>query len=112
MEEEEIDMNREIDKELGDEYVEEDEDNKEGVSVQVEDDEGLGDEFEDDDAPSVKISQEEAMGTGEPARRRAAVLRLLDGRGGIASIVDYSYDTEKQSWATLTLSFDIAKKGI
>merc|ERR1712142_417124 len=75
MEEEEIDMNREIDKEIGDE------------------------DFEDDDAPSVKISQEEAMGTGEPARRRAAVLRLLDGRGGIASIVDYSYDTEKQSWA-------------
>jgi len=112
MEEEEIDMNREIDKELGDEYIEEDEDSKNEVVAQIEDDEGLGEEFEDDDGSTSKISQEDAMGSGEPARRRAEVLRLLDGRGGIASIVDYSYDTEKQSWATLTLSFDIAKKGI
>jgi hypothetical protein len=30
------------------------------------------------------------------------------GGGGVASIVDYSYDTEKQNWACITLSFDIA----
>jgi len=115
MEEEEIDMNREIDKEFGDEYMEEEEEDSMlvGVVAQTEDDEGLGDDVEDDvDAPTAKVSQEDAMGSGEASRRRGDVLRLLDGRGGIASIVDYSYDTEKQSWATLTLSFDIAKKGI
>jgi len=114
MEEEEIDMNREIDKEFGDEYMEEEEDSKlVGIVTQTEDDEGLGEDVEDDvETPTAKVSQEDAMGSGEAARRRADVLRLLDGRGGIGSIVDYSYDTEKESWATLTLSFDIAKKGI
>jgi len=113
MEEEEIDMNKAIDKELGDEYMEEEEDSKLGVVAQTEDDEGLGDEFEDDHlaGPAI-LSQEDAMASGEPARRRATVLSLLDGRGGVAQIVDYSYDTEKQNWATLTLSFDIARKRV
>jgi len=113
MEEEEIDMNKAIDKELGDEYMEEEEDSKVGVVAQTEDDEGLGDEFEDDhEAGPAILSQEDAMASGEPARRRATVLSLLDGRGGVAQIVDYSYDTEKQNWATLTLSFDIARKRV
>jgi len=111
MEEEEVDMNREIDKDLGDEYMEEDEeDNKQGVIVN--EDEGLGDEFDDQEASAPNISVEDAMSSGEAARRKATVLRLLDGRGGVACIVDYSYDTEKQDWASLTLSFDIAKKRV
>ena len=52
------------------------------------------------------------MSSGAQAQRRAAVLRLLEGRGGVASIVDYSYDTESQSWASITLAFDIAKKRV
>merc|ERR1712112_798711 len=76
-------------------------------------DEGLGDEFEDEeDGRTSRIDQEEAMASGEPAKRRAAVLRLLEGRGGVASIVDYSFDTEQQSWASITLAFDIAKKRV
>eukprot|EP00090_Calanus_glacialis_P015465 TRINITY_DN24413_c0_g1_i1.p1 TRINITY_DN24413_c0_g1~~TRINITY_DN24413_c0_g1_i1.p1 ORF type:complete len:562 (+),score=235.92 TRINITY_DN24413_c0_g1_i1:241-1686(+) len=115
MEDEEIDMNKEIDKDLGDEYMEDEEDTKQGVVAQAEDDEGLGDEYMEDDhesAAPTQLSQEDAMASGEPARRRADVLRLLDGRGGVASIVDYGYDTEKQNWATLTLSFDIARKRV
>merc|ERR1719239_765677 len=108
MEEEEIDLNKEIDKDMG-EYIEEEEeeDMKIGQLNPSEADEGLGEEFVEYEGDQAV---EDMMSSGEPAKRRAGVLRLLEGRGGVASIVDYSYDTEKQSWASVTLSFDIAKK--
>jgi len=111
MEEEEIDLNKEIDKDMG-EYIEEEfeEDNKFRPLNQSEADDGLGDELEDEGDSGQAL--EDMMSSGEPAKRRAGVLRLLEGRGGVASIVDYSYDTEKQSWATVSLSFDIAKKRV
>merc|ERR1719195_1311212 len=52
------------------------------------------------------------MSSGEPAKRRAGVMRLMECRGGNATIADYSYDTERQSWASISLSFDIAKKRV
>merc|ERR1719419_283189 len=112
-EDEEIDMNKEIDKDLGEEYMEI-EDVKPANLTLNEEDEGLGEEFDEEEeltAPKESY-QEDNMATGEPAKRRASVLRLLEGRGGVAKIIDYCYDTEKQSWATLTLSFDIAKKRV
>jgi len=124
MEEEEIDMNREIEKHYGEEYVEDetemdfDDDSKDikpNLNLLTEEgDEGLGEEIEDKEVvdSAMDFAAEDAMASGEPARRRAAVLHLMEGRGGVASIVDYSYDTEKESWATLTLSFDITRKRV
>merc|ERR550519_1886588 len=73
MDEEEIDMNREIDRNLGDEYVEDDEeDRKPRVLSPTEDDEGLGEEVEEDpEDVGPLFSQEEAMSSGEPSRRKA-----------------------------------------
>ena len=108
MEEEEIDLNREIDKDMGEYFEEDDEDDKTGVPNLV-DDEGLGDEV--DDEGEVDADVEDMMASGEPAKRRAGVLRLAEGKGE-AAIVDYSYDTEGQSWASITLSFDLSRKKV
>ena len=113
MEDEEIELKKEIDKDMGEYFEEDDEESNMRVSPTSELDEGLGDEFEDDEnGNNSQVDQDEAMSSGEPAKRRAAVLRLLEGRGGVASIVDYSFDTEQQSWASITLAFDIAKKRV
>ena len=115
MEDEEIDLNKEIDKDMG-EYLEEEGDDEKKQGTTNLEDEGLGDEYmeyeENEKSEVSKIDQSEAMSSGQPAKRRASVLSLLEGKGGAASIVDYSYDTEKQSWAAITLSFDIAKKRV
>ena len=116
MEDEELDLKKAIDKDMGENIEEEDEDGKVEAVNATDVDEGLGDEAgEEDEVGDGDLAenlQEEAMAIGEPSKRRAAVLRLLEGRGGVASIVDYSFDTEKQSWASITLSFDIAKKRV
>ena len=110
MEDEEIDLNKEIDKDMG-EYIEEEEDDKVGqINLLEEDDEGLGGEFEDE--AEVGLDVKDMMSSGEPAKRRAGVMRLMECRGGNATIADYSYDTERQSWASISLSFDIAKKRV
>ena len=105
---EEIYINKDI-KSLGDEYMEdEEEDSKQGVIPQTE---GLGDEFEDDHEVVVPtlLSQEDGQWR---ISQTADVLLVLDGRGGVASIVDYSSDTEKQNCACLNLSFDMARKRV
>ena len=115
LEEDELDMNKEIEKEIGEEYVDDPEPDDSIINTTsgaAEADEGIGDEFEDDVEEAAALPAEEAMLQGEPAKRRAAVLSLLEGGGAVASLVDYSFDTKKESWATLTLSFDIAKKRV
>jgi hypothetical protein len=47
------------------------------------------------------------MASGEPAKRRAAFLSLLEGKSGLCAVVDYSYDTEKESWCQVTLRSDV-----
>jgi hypothetical protein len=47
------------------------------------------------------------MASGEPAKRRATFLHLLEGKSGLCSVVDYSYDTEKESWCQVTLRSDV-----
>jgi hypothetical protein len=43
------------------------------------------------------------MASAEPASRRAAFLNLLGGTTDLCTVVDYSYDTEMQSWCQVTL---------
>ena len=43
------------------------------------------------------------MSAGEPAKRRATFLHQVEGRSNLCSVVDYSYDTEKESWCQITL---------
>merc|ERR1711933_501044 len=85
---------------------EEEENNKIGILTEA--DEGLGEDLEEEEEDDPSPDVENMMSSGEPAKRRAGVLRLLEGRGGVAAIVDYSYDTNKQSWASVSLAFDIA----
>ena len=101
MEDEEIDLKNAIDKDMGEYIEEDDEDSKLNVVNSTELDEGLGEDMEDEDERGQlpEAAQDAAMSSGQAAKRRAAVLRLLEGRGGVASIVDYSFDTEKESWA-------------
>ena len=115
LDDEEIEQNQQLDKDHGgDEYIEEEEDSKENIlNATTEHDEGLGEEMEVDDplAPSVAETGEEMMRSGEPARRRATVLRLVT-KGGVASLEDYSYDTEHQTWCCLTLAFPVERKRV
>jgi len=37
-------------------------------------------------------------------------LNMMEGVGGICGIVDYSYDTEKETWCEVTLKFDVSQK--
>ena len=101
MEDEGIDLKNAIDKDMGEYIEEDDEDSKLNIVNSTELDEGLGDDMEEEDERGQlpEAAQDAAMSSGEAAKRRAAVLRLLEGRGGVASIVDYSFDTEKESWA-------------
>jgi len=83
------------------------------VAATAETDEGFEEYVEEED---VKLSEEEMqeamMASEDASRRRSDVLRLLDGRGGVCNIVEYSYDTVEQSWCELTLSFDITRKRV
>lgn len=110
LEEEEIEMNKQLDDDFGDEYVESTEEDSKN-NLQLDQDEGLGEEVEENEA-IVDDVEEETMVTGEAARRRATVLRLLDGRAGMANVVDYTYDTEHESWCCLTLGFDVSRKRV
>ena len=127
MEEEEVEMFENLNKKRGDDtgFGEEDEDEADDSTpgAKQDTDEGLGDDCEEVvDDPSEwwakdyvpeKRRQEDAMKEQQAARRRGEVLGLLNGRGGgLCSIVDYSYDTEHQSWCCLTLGFDISKKRV
>ena len=50
------------------------------------------------------------MATGEPAKRRVRVLSLLTGAKSFGTVTDYKYDTEKEQWCEVTLSFDVSMK--
>jgi len=109
-EEEEKDMVREIGRELdGDDELEDD---PKPFAAVAENDEGFEEYVEEEVKLTEKELQEVAMSSEEASRRRNDVIRLLDGRGGVCSIVEYSFDTVEQSWCELTLSFDITRKRV
>merc|ERR550534_892128 len=113
MEDEEIEMNEQIDRDLNEEYMEDDPDSKDNLLNRTEFDEGIGDELEEG-SPAVEAALEAnaAMSSAEARRRRATVLDLVTKAGGVASIVDYSYDTENQHWCVLTLAFPVERKRV
>lgn len=119
LEDEEIEMNEQIRKDLGEEYFEEDVDNpdtKENI-LATEQDEGIGEDEEEENDNVIPVRskaeiQKEAMQSGEAARRKASVLSLVTKSAGLATIHDYSYDTEKQTWFCLTLSFAVERKRV
>jgi len=111
MEEEEIEMNEQIDKDMDEEYMEDDPDSKDNLRRDL--DEGIGEELEEASVlvePGVRVN--EAMSSSEARGRRATVLDLVTKAGGAASIVDYSYDTENQNWCSLTLAFPVERKRV
>ena len=113
MEDEEIEMNEQIDRDLNEEYMEDDPDSKDNLLNRTEFDEGIGDELEEGStAVEAALEANAAMSSAEARRRRATVLDLVTKAGGVASIVDYSYDTENQNWCALTLAFPVERKRV
>jgi len=109
MEDEEVEMNQE----LGDEYTESNEDSKFDLRENL--DEGLGidlDDMENLNIVSETSVLEPSLSSVDYGRRRNTVLSLLEGRAGVTNIVDYNYDEEEESWCSLTLSFDVARKRV
>merc|ERR1719412_1206194 len=68
---------------------------------------------DDEESPISGIDQEEInMGSPEAMKRRLYVRNLLQGKAGLATILDYIYDTEKEIWCELTLSFFVSRKTV
>merc|ERR550532_3794721 len=108
LDDEEIEMNEQIDRDMDEEYMEDDPDTKENLLHRTDLDEGIGEELEEGSTlaePEANTNQ--AMSSSEAKGRRATVLDLVTKAGGVASIVDYSYDTENQNWCSLTLAFPV-----
>merc|ERR1712158_309279 len=110
MEEEEIEMNEQIDRDMDEEYMEDDPDTKENLLHRTDLDEGIGEELEEGSIlVELEAKTNQAMSSSEARGRRATVLDLVTKAGGVASIVDYSYDTENESWCCLTLAFPVER---
>ena len=79
-------------------------------------DEGLGDDtylVDDEEKPlSAKEQEEINMESIEARKRRLYVRNLLQGKAGLATILDYIYDTDKEIWCELTLSFGVSRKTV
>merc|ERR1712233_19129 len=114
MEEEEIEMNQQIDRDMEDEeYMEDDPDTKENLLQRGDLDEGIGEDFEEGSTLIEPVAEtNQAMSSSEAKGRRATVLDLVTKAGGVASIVDYAYDTENENWCSLTLAFPVERKRV
>ena len=98
------------------EDLEDAEDFKISGHINSEMDDGFEDDiflFNDEERPPTAREQEELdMEDPEAKKRRLYVRNLLQGRGGLATILDYTYDTKKQLWCELTLSFAVSRKAV
>lgn len=75
-----------------------------------------GDDGFEDMEEEKTISQEDLeksnMEMPEAQKRRLYVLQILQSKSGSATVVDYSYDVEKDLWCQLTLSFSVSQKNV
>jgi len=123
LEEAEVKIKDEVDKEMdsGEEEDNEDGDTynsthsnrhpKQAQASPDSEDEAIADVDQDDEDVDVEAArQEELMSSGEPAKRRLRFLSLMEGVCGLCRVTDYSFDTEKEQWCSITLSFDISQK--
>ena len=67
---------------------------------------------DDNQQPTQQELEEMNMDSTEAKKRRLYVKNLLQGKSGLATILDYKYDTEKELWCELTLSFSISRKAV
>ncbi|XP_059079806.1 DNA-directed RNA polymerase I subunit RPA1-like [Tigriopus californicus] len=76
-------------------------------------DDGFEDMAEESDESMIKTEdlEELNMGKDEAIKRRNYILQQSKPTG-LASVVNYSYDTEKELWCQLTLAFDIQRKSM
>ena len=84
-------------------------------AVQTDADDGFEDDTELtflEKPKTVREVEKENMRNVEAKKRQNAVLGLLQGKGGLVSILDYTYDTQKERWCELTLSFDVSRKTV
>ena len=85
-----------------------------GNTTQVDD--GFEDDnylMEDENRPlTVREQEERDMDDPEARKRRLFVRNLLQGKAGLATILDYTFDTKKELWCELTLSFEVSRKTV
>ena len=80
----------------------------------------MDDGFEDDtylendtEIILTQREQEELNMEGDEAKKRRLFVRhMLTDKGGLATILDYTYDTKKELWCKLTLSFGASRKTV
>ena len=111
---EENDMNKEINIDDQDflNRNENDEETKMSWDMSNEDDGIEVDMPLDDIAVSEQELEEMKMDTLEAKKRRLFVKNLLKEKAGLATILDYKYDTDKELWCELTLSFSVSRKAV
>ena len=117
MEDEEIDLNKAIDKDMGEYFEEEEDEDKHFTATGDVEDEGLGEEYfeagDDDDKKDIpRVAEDDARYSSGEAVKRRNYVTSLDGCPPGYNIKDYRYDTEREIWATLTLSVDISRKRV
>ena len=116
---EEVDMYKSIkidDQDILDAEGAEEEDTKMSWGMGNEMDDGFEDEtyVADNEENSLSAREQEDinMESIEAKKRRMYVRNVLQGKAGLATILDYIYDTEKEIWCELTLSFGITRKTV
>ena len=74
--------------------------------------------MDEDDDPKIEAGVSEAereqlnMSSADAQKRRIYVLNLLQSKGGTASVIDYTYDTESELWCEITLAFSVSQKNV
>ena len=112
---EEVEMVENLDKELGDDPEEAELDGSilksRSVSPNADKDEGIEEDLMETPKVSIKNVQQN-MRSVDAQKRRNGVLSKAKEKEAYAEVLDYAYDTVKELWCELTLSFAIGQKNV
>ena len=116
---EEVEMVENLEKEFGDEPEEAELDGSivksRSITPNADPDEGIEEDLKNDSDDEVETPIQRSnikMKTLESQRRRLAVLNKAKEKESYAEVLDYAYDTEKEYWCELTLSFAVGQKNV
>ena len=116
---EEVEMVENLEKEFGDEPEEAELDGSilksRSITPNADPDEGIEEDLKNDSDDEVETPIQRSnikMKSLESQRRRLAVLNKAKEKESYAEVLDYAYDTEKEYWCELTLSFAVGQKNV
>ena len=117
---EEVEMVENLEKEFGDEPEEAEFDGSmiksRSATPNADPDEGIEEDLkndsEDDEVETPTRQSDIKMKSLDAQRRRLAVLNKAREKESYAEVLDYAYDTDKEYWCELTLSFAVGQKNV